>query len=120
MTASNYHWMQPVMTLLGLDPLELLAVAGACLLVALLVIQLIRGLAARRRRIDPWRFSRLLEHVHARRGPLFLRPIPRAWPSAARAQFLESVRERLRDCDIFRRDSSCPVIGMDAKDGNHG
>src|SRR6185503_10649704 len=103
--------MQPALTFFGLDPLSLesLAMVGACLLVALLVVCCLPG---RRRLVNPRNFSRLIEHVHDRREQLFLRHTPRVWPSAARAQFLESVRERLRDCDIFKRDSSHPLIGM--------
>ena len=105
MTAFNHHWMQSALTFFGLGPLsfwEWLPVLGGCVLVALAVAACLPG---RRRPVNPRLFSRLLHRVHHRREQLFTRHPPRAWQGAARERFLESVRERVRACDIFHRDS---------------
>jgi len=105
MTAFNHHRMQSALTFFGLGPLsfwEWLPVLGGCVLVALAVAACLPG---RRRPVNPRLFSRLLHRVHHRREQLFTRHPPRAWQGAARERFLESVRERVRACDIFHRDS---------------
>jgi hypothetical protein len=97
--------MQSALTFFGLGPLsfwEWLPVLGGGVLVALVVAACLPG---RRRPVNPRLFSRLLHRVHDRREQLFLRHPPRTWQSAARERFLESVRERVRACDLFHRDS---------------
>ena len=97
--------MQSALTLFGLGPLtfwECLSVLGGCVLVALAVAACLPG---RRRPVNPRHFSRLIHRVHDRREQLFSRQPPRAGRGAARERFLESVRERVRACDIFHRDS---------------
>ena len=104
MTAFNLLRMQSAQTLLGLGPFsfeEMFAVLGGCVLVALAMAACLPG---RRRPVNPRLFSRLLDRVHDRREQLFLERPPRPLGGAARERFLESVRERLRACDFFRRD----------------
>ena len=113
--------MQSALTLFGLGPLsfwEWLPLLGGLALVALALIGCVPG---RRRPVNPRVLPQLLHHVHDRREQLFfqqlLRHAPRAWPGAARERFLESVRARLRACEILHRDSSQPVPtnGFEAK-----
>ena len=97
--------MQSALTFFGLGPLsfwELMPVFGGCVLVALVVAACLPG---RRRPVNPRLFSQLLHRVHHRREQLFLRHPPRTWQGAARERYVESVRERVRACDIFHRDS---------------
>jgi hypothetical protein len=108
MTAFNNHWMQSALTGFGFGPLsfwELLPLLGACALVALAVAACVPG---RRRLVNPRNFSRLLDLVYHRREQLYSRPSARAWRSAARERFLESVRDRVRACGLFHRDSNQP------------
>ena len=106
----NTFWMQSALTVFGLGPFsfwEWLPMLGGLVLVALAVASCVPG---RRRAVNPRVFSHLLHQVHERREQLFLRkfvqPLPRAWPGAARERILELVRERLRACGVFHRDTS--------------
>jgi hypothetical protein len=106
MTAFHHYRMQSVLTFFGLETLsfwELLAIFGGCVLVALVVVACLPG---RRRPVNSRLFSHLIHRVQHRREQLFnLRP-PRAVRGAARERYLESVRERVRACDIFHPEST--------------
>ena len=107
MTAFNPLWMQSALTVIGFGPLsfwELLPLIGACALVALAVVAVCKP--GRRRLINPRNFPWLLDRVCHRREQLFSRPPARSSRSAAREQFVESVRERLRACGLFHHDST--------------